>query len=74
MTTQDAHAIGFADYGRYYCRRCVDNGLVRPADERYSMQCYAGMLCDDCWDADGRNHDRAFDAADAGEAFDESDY
>lgn len=64
----------FAEFGRYYCRQCIDRGKIVQAFERYSMQVYAGMLCDDCWSTDGRNHDREFDPADAGEHFSEDDY
>jgi hypothetical protein len=63
-----------AEFGRYYCRRCADRRIAKGAEERYSMGVYAGMLCDACWDADGRNHDRAFDPLDAGEHYGEEDY
>lgn len=59
------------EHGRYYCRRCADNRRIVAADERYSMGVYAGMLCDECWKNDGRNHDRQFDEMDAGERMDE---
>ena len=64
---KDAHDEGRAEHGRYYCRRCADGGAVVQAFERHSMGCYAGMLCDACWRLDGKNHDRHFDPADAGE-------
>jgi hypothetical protein len=64
----------FAEFGRYFCRRCADQGRARDASERYSMGIYAGMLCDSCWSQDGRNHDRPFDPDDAGEAYDPADY
>jgi len=62
--------------GRYFCRCCASKGLGEnvPAEERYSMQVYAGMYCDPCWAVDGRNHDRPFDPMDAGEAYSEDDY
>lgn len=57
--------------GRYFCRRCADRNVLAHARERYSMRVYAGMLCDSCWETDGRNHDRDFDPMDAGESFEE---
>lgn len=63
-----------AAHGRYYCHRCAHANRVVAAAERYSMGIYAGMLCNPCWDADGRNHDRQHDYLDAGEYFDETDY
>lgn len=63
-----------AEHGRYYCRRCADSRRIVAADERYSMNVYAGMLCDSCWANDGRNHDRDFDPMDAGEHFSAEDY
>ena len=61
--------------GRYFCRSCAgetgDESV--PANERFSMGIYAGMYCDKCWAKDGRNHNRAFDPADAGESY-EDDY
>ena len=62
-----------AKHGRYFCRRCADKMIAKPADERFSMSVYAGMLCDPCWADDGRNHDRAFDPMDAGERMDPED-
>jgi hypothetical protein len=62
------------EFGRYFCRRCADKRIARGASERYSMGVYAGILCDACWAEDGRNHDRAFDPMDAGEAYSEEDY
>lgn len=63
-----------AEHGRYFCRRCIDDGRITDAYERYSMSVYAGMLCDACWADDGRNHDRPFDPADAGESLDGEEY
>lgn len=62
-----------AEHGRYFCRRCADRRISAPAEERYSMQVYAGMLCDACWKVDGRNHDRPFDPMDAGESLEPID-
>lgn len=62
-----------AEFGRYFCRRCAEQERLRAACERFSMGCYAGMYCDECWAEDGRNHDRQFDEADAGEHYDETD-
>lgn len=69
-----AHGRGQEEHGRYYCRRCADQGVVRIADERYSMGVYAGMLCNPHWSEDGRNHDRQFDPMDAGEVMDADEY
>ena len=61
--------------GRYFCRGHADRGMTNvPAHERFSMGIYAGMLCDACWEKDGRNHDRSFDPMDAGEHYSEDDY
>lgn len=65
--------IAYDRHGRYFCRKCIDSSFIAPADERYSMQVYAGMYCDACWENDGRNHDREFDPDDAGERM-EDDY
>ena len=73
-TTMDIFERAEVKFGRYFCRRCIEANKIRQADERYSMDVYAGMYCDACWKADGRNHDRQFDPADAGEAFYETDY
>ena len=62
------------NHGRYFCRRCADREIERAASERHSMGVYAGMYCGPCWAADGRNHDRAFDPMDAGEAYDAEGY
>lgn len=62
------------EFGRFFCRRCADKNMGVPADERYSMDVYAGMYCDACWKDDGRNHDRQFDPMDAGEHYSEDDY
>jgi hypothetical protein len=62
------------EHGRYYCRRCIDRRIISPANEQFSMGCYAGMLCESCWENDGRNHDRDFDPMDAGESYSEDDY
>lgn len=70
MTPEQAEAA----FGRYFCRRCADRNEGHAAEERFSMGVYAGMLCDPCWDADGRNHDRAFDPGDAGEVMEPEDY
>lgn len=70
MTLEDAKST----YGRYFCRRCANEGMGQSASERYSMQVYAGMYCDNCWKEDGRNHDRRFDPMDAGEHYSEEDY
>lgn len=67
MTPEQAEA----EYGRYFCRRCADKGVGRPADEQFSMGVYAGMYCDKCWAEDGRNHERDFDPAYAGERMEE---
>lgn len=61
-------------YGRYFCRKCADQGIGQPAEERHSMGVYAGMYCDECWSKDGRNHDRQFDPLDAGEHYSTEDY
>jgi hypothetical protein len=60
---------------KYICHKCADEGRGEkvPAQERYSMGIYAGMYCDDDWKKDGRNHDRPFDPADAGERMDPED-
>lgn len=71
MTT--LHDQARAEFGRHFCRRCIDRGEIVQGFERYSMRAYAGMLCDDCWDADGRNHDRELDWWDAGEVLDAED-
>lgn len=62
--------------GRYFCRACADRCGAQnvQACERFSMGIYAGMYCDDCWEKDGRNHDREFDPLDAGEHYSEEDY
>ena len=62
-----------ARHERYFCRRCIDHGKITSAGEQFSMGVYAGMLCDACWAADGRNNDRRFDPMDAGESMDEDD-
>ena len=64
------------DLGRYFCRRCcaAGKGETVPADERFSFGIYAGMLCDACWDVDGKNHDTdgvTFDPDVAGESLEE---
>lgn len=78
MATSDergvAHDKAREDHGRYYCRRCIDRCIIVSADERYSMGVYAGMLCDPCWELDGKNHDRKFDPMDAGEEMDPEPY
>lgn len=71
---EDHRCKGERLYGRYYCRRCADKDQWEPANERFSMGVYAGMYCDECWEADGRNHGRAFDPMDAGESYDEEGY
>lgn len=70
MTVEEA----WKAFGRYFCRRCADNGFGSAGEERYSMGVYAGVYCDACWKPDGRNHDRSFDPMDAGEHYDEDDY
>ena len=71
---EEATSRAEREFGRYYCRRCADKAVVAAGDSRYSMGVYAGMLCDTCWEADGRNHDRTFDPMDAGENYSEADY
>ena len=63
----DAHELGRTRHGRYYCRRCADKARVVQALERYAQGYYAGMLCEACWAADGRQHCLPFDSMDAGE-------
>lgn len=63
-----------SEWGRFYCRRCADRNVWREASERRSMGVYAGMYCGICWKSDGRNHDRQFDPADAGESYGPEDY
>jgi hypothetical protein len=53
---------------RLVCHRCLDQGIVRWADERYSFGCYAGKWCDECWPKSGYR-----DATDTGAVFDEMD-
>ena len=67
MTVQEAQGR----FGRYYCRCCADKNMGVEASERFSMGIYAGMLCDSCWETDGRNHTRQFDPMDAGESYEE---
>lgn len=57
-------------HGRYFCRRCADNGIVSAADERFSMGVYAGMYCDACWARAGYV-DTPFDPYAAGESLEE---
>lgn len=71
--TKDAHTEGRKEHGRFYCRACADRNVVVAAWERNSMGFYAGMYCDPCWNVDGRNHDRRFDPADAGETMEPDD-
>jgi hypothetical protein len=70
MTTEEA----WEKFGRWFCRRCADNGLGAAGEERFSMGVYAGVYCDPCWAADGRNHDRKFDPMDAGEHMEPEEY
>lgn len=72
---RDTRAEIDTSLGRYFCRRCADlkDCAHVPAEERYSMGLYAGMLCDACWAEDGKNHDRPFDPLDAGERYEEED-
>ena len=72
-TAEDIYTKAESQYGSYYCRKCIDRNVVEQARERHSMSIYAGMLCDKCWEADGRNHAREFDQMDAGESY-EDDY
>lgn len=75
----EAYERAQKDHGRYFCRRCIDQGpdgvsVIVAAEERFSMGVFAGTLCDECWKNDSRNHDRDFDPMDAGEAYEPDDY
>ena len=74
MTNEELFAVedkAREEFGRLYCRKCIDRGRIAAAGECRSMGIYAGMYCDACWEKDGRNHDRQFDELDAGEHYDE---
>ena len=61
-------------FGRWFCRKCADKRKQAQGFERHSQGYYAGTYCDACWKDDGRNHDRPFDSADAGESLDGEHY
>lgn len=62
---------------RWCCRRCLDQGIVRCADEQYSLGVYAGKYCPKCWlksgYVDATDPDAEFDPDYAGERM-EADY
>ena len=62
---------------RWCCGRCLDQGRVSFADERYSFGCYAGKWCDTCWPhsgyVDATDPTAEFDPDYAGERI-EADY
>lgn len=76
MTADEAHDVGFSNYGRYYCRGCADEGKVESASERYSLGIYAMMACDNHWDKSGYRKEgrEGYSYDDAGEYYEEEDY
>ena len=75
MTSDEAHDIGRERHGRYYCRKCADEGIVESARERYSLGIYAMVACDQHWDESGYRKEgfEGFDRDDCGESY-EDDY
>ncbi len=69
-----AHEVGSDLFGRYYCRRCADEGNVVLGYTRHSLGIYAGTYCDEHWLESGYRDEgpEGFDPDFAGERYEEN--